>query len=111
MIYLFREPNGIDTGWHECSRDAYEAHKGHVGFEVMVVNEGAQQDADRYRWLRDHVQPFKNGNTSPHAIVHICVGDHRNGTGWFELIDKVPHVGVVSLDQAIDVVTGGTHDH
>lgn len=51
-IYLFREPAGIDTGWHECSRDAYEVHKGQAGFEVMVVsnNDIARQEVECRLW-------------------------------------------------------------
>jgi hypothetical protein len=61
-----------------------------------------REDAERYRWMRDHIQPFINGNESPHVIVNVCLGEKDGRIRLFDLIDKAPHVGVVSLDQAVD---------
>jgi len=74
--------------------------------------EAMRKDAARYRWLRDHVQPFPNKNEKPHAITRVCVGETLDGyIGWFDLIDKTSHVGVVTLNQAIDgAMQGGSHD-
>ncbi len=59
-------------------------------------------DATRYRWLRDNVQPWRNGNAAPHAIVNISLGIRDGEERVFSLIDKTSHVGIASLDQAID---------
>ena len=64
--------------------------------------EAAERDAERYRWLRDSCRPLDNGNDDPHARIRICTGEFQDGVGWFELIGPTSHVGIITLDAAID---------
>lgn len=60
------------------------------------------EDAERYRWLCDNCRPEYSSIETPHAVVKVCVGDVRNGTGWFDIIGPQAKVGIVTLDQAVD---------
>jgi len=61
-------------------------------------------DAERYRWLRDNCKPGYSKAVTPHAVIKVCVGESRDGIGWFDIIGPKAKVGIVTLDQAIDAV-------
>lgn len=68
-----------------------------------VADAALVRDAERYRWLRDNVQPWRNDNDKPHAIVNICRGEMEDGKiGWFNIIGRYSQVGIITLDEAID---------
>lgn len=75
------------------------------GGSVTLVEqfERMAKDAARWRWMSQNCHPEFSSLDTPHVVAKVCVGGHRNGTGWFEIIGPQAKVGIVTLEQAIDI--------